>query len=117
MVVLLNKGLRTWHLVEGQLKDGKLVRRFSDKNEEAVPGAPVVKRSLLIGGSIEAIDEKEAKDLLGYSDIVDAEKDIKPVADKISALTKERDELKAQVAELEDRVKELEPEGGKKKGK
>lgn len=93
MVVLLNRGLRTYHLLDGKNKDGS-----------------PLKRALPPGGSIETLDEAEAKNLLGYSDIVDAEKAIKPVADKIKELTDERDSLKEQVADLLKKLKKYEKE-------
>ena len=93
MVILHNVGERTYHLRDGKDKEGKIVKRVLAPN-----------------GSIEALDEAEAKDLLGYGprEIVDASKAIKPVGDKIAALEKEIAELKSRNAELEKKLKKYE---------
>jgi len=93
MTVLMNTGQRTFHLREGKDKDGK-----------------PVKRSLPPGGSIEALDAAEAEYLLGYKhEIVDAEKAVKPVADQLAALRKEKADLVEEIAGLKERLAKYEP--------
>lgn len=105
-VVLLNRGVRTWHLKDGKDEKGN-----------------VIKRVLKPGGSIECIDAAEAEHLLGYKEIVDAEKAIPVITDKVKALTAERDELKATVADLTaklamyEKAKEAEVPAGEKSPK
>lgn len=102
MTVLMNKGPRTYGLKDGKDKEGNPVKRI-----------------LPPGGSIEALDDEEAKHYLGYRDIVDAAKAVPAVTDKIKVLTEERDALKAKVADLEERLTKYEKDDhdGKVKGK
>jgi hypothetical protein len=85
-IVIQNKGTRTYHLCP-QIVTGP-------------DGEKQIKRTLLPGGSIETLDDAEAKDLLGYSDLMDASKAAPVLADRISALEKERDALKEEVEDL-----------------
>lgn len=82
-------------------------RKFDLKDGKDANGNPV-KRVLLAGGSIETIDEEEAKTLLSYHEVEDAAKVVPMATDKIKVLTEERDALKSRVAELEGKVAQLE---------
>lgn len=118
MVVLINRGARIWDLNDAVEVNGKLVRRMPLKDGTWNSEEKVVKRRLKPGESIEALDEKEAKHLLGYKEIVDAEKAIPQVTDKIAALTKERDDLAEQVRGLVAKLAKYEDDSdGKEKGK
>lgn len=98
MVVLLNRGPRAWDLHDGVEVNGKLVRRKRLPNGDYDPKEKVVKRRLTPGGSIEALDDEEANHLLGYQrEIVDIEKAVPVVTDKIKALT---DQVKADQEEI-----------------
>ncbi len=92
MVMLLNRGARTWDLKDGKDKDGK-----------------PVKRKLPPNGSIEALDEHEAKTMLGYHEIVDAEKAMPAVGDKMKALQDEVSRLQAELADARKRLEKYEP--------
>lgn len=105
VVVLLNRGLRKYDLKDGKDKDGK-----------------PVKRSLLANSSIEALDQAEADQLLGYHDIVDAKTVMPAVTDKIADLEKKVVALEGELAEAKERLAKYEPsgesddkKGGKKK--
>jgi len=107
MVVLVNRGARTWDLRPGKDKEGK-----------------DVKRQLKPGESIEALDEQEAAHLLGYHrEIVDAEKAMPVVADKMKALHEQVATLTEKLAEANARLAKYESteedddkkKGGKKK--
>lgn len=122
MVVLLNKGPRTWDLHDGVEVDGKVVRRMPRKDGSFDPADKVIKRRLLPGRSIEALDDKEAAQLLDHKfDIVDGEKVMPQQSDKVKALEAKVAELTATIADLTERLKKAEgdedPEkkGGKKK--
>lgn len=98
-VVILNRGLRTYHVHTGKVL------------EEAKGDKPAVMEivTLVPQGTVE-VGEKEAKNLLGYSDLVDAEKAAPQLAITIEALREENAKLKA---ELET----LRPKDDGKKGK
>ena len=125
MGILLNKGPRTWDLHDGIEVDGKVVRRKARADGSFDPADKVIKRKLLPGKSIEALDEKEFKDLLDHKfDIVDADKVMPQQADKVKTLEAEVERLKGVIAELEERIakgdgdgdQDPEKKGGKKKG-
>lgn len=121
MVVLLNRGQRTWDLHDAVEVEGKLVRRERREDGSWNPEEKVVKRQLPPGGSIEAIDAKEAKQMLAYHrEIVDAEKALPVVGDKLKELTEKVVALTDEVNSLRERLAKYEPaeEGnGEKKGK
>lgn len=101
-IVVLNRGPRTFHLK---------------------PGADKAPRTLVPGGSIETLDDAEAKQLLaGYpTQIADAAKVVPHNAAKLSALQAEVDRLKAENAKLsaksdgvfDEDEKEKDGKGGK----
>jgi hypothetical protein len=112
MVVLLNRGPRTWDLHDGMEKDGKVVRLVRTK-EGAIPeGTKVIKRKLMPTGapgqSIEALDQAEADQVLAHRDVVDAEKVAPVVGDKIAALTKQVADLEWTIGELKERLSKYE---------
>lgn len=98
--VIINRGVRTWTLKPGKDKEGKPVARI-----------------LPPGGSIECLDDAEAKDLVGYKDLVDAAKSVPAVTDKVKVLTEERDALKAQVVDLQAQLDKFERHDKDEKGK
>jgi hypothetical protein len=100
MVVLLNRGLRTWNLTDAVEWEGKLVRRTRQADGTWNPADKVTKRSLPPGGSIEAIDQAEADHLLGYKEIVDAEKAVPALADREKV-------LRDQIASLQETINGL----------
>lgn len=122
MTVLLNKGPRTWDLHDGVEVEGKVVRRKPRADGTFDPADKVIKRKLLPGKSIEALDAKEAADLLDHKyDIVDGDKVMPQQADKVKALEAEVISLKETIKGLEERLanaegdEDAEKKGGKKK--
>ena len=101
-----NKGTRYYHLAT------------FDTGKKDKDGKPVLQpRVLGPGASIEVTDEGEYNHILQYRDVVDMDKFVPGGNDRVAALEKEREELKARIAELEDLTSDKGPEGGKKKGK
>lgn len=123
MVVLLNKGPRTWDLHDGVEIDGKIVRREKLPDGSFNPKDKVVKRKLLPGASIETLDQAEADHMLGYrQDIVDGDKimpqqgdKLKALQDQVASLTEEIGVLKSKLAKYEEEAEEDDKKGGKKK--
>lgn len=86
-IVIINRGSRTF-----QLKDG--------------PGGE--KRFLPPGGSIETLDDSEAKQYLNYGrEIVDAAKVVPANADKVAALHAEISRLQTENKKLADQLIEM----------
>lgn len=108
MVVLLNRGIRTWDLEDGAEVKGKIVRREKLENGTFNQTDKVVKRKLGPNGSIEALDEHEAKKMLGYHEIVDAEKAMPVVGDRMKALQEQVAKLEAELAESRARIAKYE---------
>lgn len=119
MVVLLNKGQRTWDLHDAVEVNGKLVRRKPNASGAFDPKEKVIKRRLPPGGSIEAVDQAEAEQMLQHSrEIVDAEKAVPAIGDKTKALEVQVKALELEIQELKDKLAQYEDdgEGDEKKG-
>src|SRR5580698_3938881 len=109
MVVLLNRGPRTWDLHDAVEQDGKLVRRKPLPDGSPDPKEKVVKRKLAPGGSIEALDQAEADHLLSYrGEIVDGEKAMPQVVDKMKALQDQVGTLTDQLAAANEKLAKYE---------
>lgn len=123
MVTLLNRGERTWDLHDAVEKNGKLVRRVPDEKGQFDKNEKVIKRKLHPGGTIESIDDLEATLMLGYTrEIVDAEKVVPQMGDKVKLLNDRIAELEKTIADYQERLKKYEgadageEEDKKKKG-
>lgn len=109
MVVLLNRGDRTWDLHDAVEKDGKLSRRARRTDGTLDEKDKVVKRKLGPGQSIEALDQAEADQLLAHTrEIVDADKVMPQVADKMKSLNDKLTALEAELAESKVRLAKYE---------
>lgn len=86
------------------MPDNIVVINRGQRSFDLKPGPNGEKRTLLKGGSIETLDEAEAKLLLGYNrEIVDAAAVIPHNAKKIEALQRDIEVLKAE----NERLKKL----------